>query len=123
MFIIQILAIALVLAAVSYAGFRLWTFAFELNRKGYFTSANTARLLSAFVMALAFVAVAMPASVGAVFAQSTIDFDLEPFFTSLNTYLPIFIGLFAIVGGIAGAMALARYVIGAVVRAFSGGTI
>lgn len=55
------------------------------------------------------------------YAQSdTITFDLSPFFTSLNTYLPIFIGLFAVIGGIAGSMALARYVISAVVRAFSG---
>ncbi len=53
----------------------------------------------------------------------SIDFDLTPFFDSLNTYLPIFIGLFAVIGGIAGAMALARYVIGAVVKAFSGGQI
>lgn len=49
-----------------------------------------------------------------------LDFNLDPFFAALNQYLPIFIGLFAIIGGIAGAMALARYVIGAVVRAFSG---
>ena len=73
------------------------------------------------------IAIAMIAllSVGAPsFASGeTITFDLAPFFTSLNQYLPIFIGLFAIVGGIAGAMALARYVIGAVVRAFSGGSL
>ena len=61
------------------------------------------------------------------FAQTdpapTIDFDLTPFFTSLNTYLPIFMALFAVIGGIAGAMALSRYIIGAIVRAFSGGSI
>ena len=51
----------------------------------------------------------------------SIDWDLTPFFDSLNTYLPIFIGLFAIVGGIAGAMALSKYVIGAIVDAFRGG--
>lgn len=55
------------------------------------------------------------------YAQSdSITFDLSPFFTSLNQYLPIFIGLFALIGGIAGAMALAKFVIGAVVDAFSG---
>lgn len=53
----------------------------------------------------------------------TLDFDLTPFFDALNTYLPIFIGLFAIVGGIAGAIALARFVINAVVNAFRGGSI
>ena len=60
------------------------------------------------------------------FAQETaptIDFDLAPFFTSLNQYLPIFIGLFAVIGGIAGAMALASFVIGKVVDAFSGKSI
>ncbi len=57
----------------------------------------------------------------AVYAQSdTIQFNLAPFFESLNVYLPIFIGLFAVIGGIAGAMALAKFVIGAVVKAFSG---
>lgn len=70
----------------------------------------------------AFMAIWMVAP--ATFAQSdTITFDLSPFFTSLNQYLPIFIGMFAIIGGIAGAMALARFVIGAVVNAFRGGTI
>lgn len=54
------------------------------------------------------------------FASVTLDFDLDPFFTALNNYLPIFIGLFAIIGGIAGAMALANFVIGKVVDAFSG---
>lgn len=66
-------------------------------------------------------------AVPATFAQGdpapTLDFDLTPFFDALNTYLPIFIGLFAIVGGIAGAIALARFVINAVVKAFSGGSI
>lgn len=51
----------------------------------------------------------------------SVSFDLQPFFDSINTYLPTFIGLFAIVGGVAGAMALAKYVIGSIVDAFSGG--
>lgn len=63
------------------------------------------------------------APVAPTYAQTTLEFDLTPFFDSLNTYLPIFIGLFAIVGGIAGAMALARYVINAVVNAFKGGSL
>jgi hypothetical protein len=52
----------------------------------------------------------------------SIEWDLQPFFDALNTYLPIFISLFAIVGGIAGAMALAKFVIGSIVTAFRGGT-
>jgi hypothetical protein len=50
----------------------------------------------------------------------SLSFDLQPFFDSLNQYLPVFIGLFAIIGGISGAMALSRYVINAIVDAFSG---
>jgi hypothetical protein len=79
------------------------------------------KALSVFTAALlltTLIAAQLPAQ-----AQSgtTLDINLDPFFTSLNQYLPIFISLFAIVGGIAGAMALAKYVIGAIVRAFSGG--
>jgi hypothetical protein len=79
------------------------------------SSRRTAGTLAAAGVALSMV---MPDAVS--HASSTIDFNLDPFFDSLNTYLPIFIGLFAVIGGIAGAMALARYVIGAVVKAFSG---
>lgn len=53
----------------------------------------------------------------------SVAFDLQPFFDSLNNYLPTFVGLFAIVGGVAGAMALAKYVIGSLVTAFSGGKL
>jgi hypothetical protein len=74
--------------------------------------------VGAFVAAVAAFAPVAPA-----YAQTTLDFDLTPFFDSLNVYLPIFIGLFAIVGGIAGAIALARYVINAVVDAFKGGSL
>ena len=50
----------------------------------------------------------------------SLEWDLTPFFENLNTYLPMFIAVFAIVGGIAGAMALAKFVVGAIVDAFSG---
>jgi hypothetical protein len=112
--------LAALLLAASYAGFLFWTWFLRLWNN---SKENTARLVSAFILMLAFIAVVMPVSVGSVYAQSAIDFDLSPFFDSLNTYLPIFIGIFAVVGGIAGAIALARYVIGAVVRAFAGGKI
>ena len=71
------------------------------------------------------IAIATFSPVGRVMAQSelTLDFDLTPFFDALNLYLPVFIGIFAIVGGIAGAMALAKFVINAVVNAFRGGNL
>lgn len=75
-------------------------------------------LAFAFVAAFILTGLLMPQS--AALASVTLDFDLDPFFTALNTYLPIFIGLFAVIGGIAGAMALANFVIGKVVDAFSG---
>ena len=80
------------------------------------------RTLSATVSAFV-VMVAAFAPVAPTYAQTTLEFDLSPFFDQLNVYLPIFIGLFAIVGGIAGAIALARYVINAVVDAFKGGSL
>ena len=55
------------------------------------------------------------------YAQSdTIEIDMAPFFTNMNTYIPIFFGIFAIVGGIMAAMALSRLIINAVVGALSG---
>lgn len=108
----EALVLSVVLAlAVGYGGYKAVVWA-KANAR--FAGIGASGMAAMMVLALA------PAN---TFAQSTIEFDLAPFFDSLNTYLPIFIGLFAIVGGIAGAMALARYVIGAVVRAFSGGTI
>ena len=53
----------------------------------------------------------------------SLDIDLSPFFTQLNIYLPVFLGLFAIVGAIGGAIALSKMIIGAIVNAFSGKNI
>lgn len=116
---LAVLAGLLALAAVSYGGYLFWTWVFAMGIK------DTAKQYAPHaIAAMAFVAVGFPAS-GVAFAQSapSISFDMQPFFDSLNQYLPIFISLFGIIGGIAGAMALARYIIGAVVRAFSGGSI
>jgi len=58
-------------------------------------------------------------------AQSdiTLDFDLSPLFDAINQYLPVFLTVFGIVGGIAAAMVLSRFVVNAVINAFSGGKI
>lgn len=109
----SIIVALVVLAAIAYGGSRLWAWvSMPQNR------AKVGMAVSAFV---AMVSVVFP--VAPSYAQSTLTFDLTPFFDSLNVYLPIFIGLFAIVGGIAGAMALARYVINAIVSAFKGGSL
>jgi phage shock protein PspC (stress-responsive transcriptional regulator) len=58
------------------------------------------------------------------FAQSlSLNFDLQPFFDNMNVYLPVFIGVFGIVGGIAAALVLSRFVINAVINAFKGGSV
>lgn len=116
-FLALLVAVAFVLA-VSYGGHLFWSWVESRQKDGKLDiDPNIGALaLAAFIFA----------STGSVFAQSstpTINFDLTPFFDSLNVYLPIFITLFGVIGGIAGAMALARYIIGAVVRAFSGGSI
>ena len=103
-----------VLAAFMYGAYRAVNW-FRANGSQHIGKLSSAA--GAFVLT---VGSAMPA-----FAQEapSLEFDLTPFFDSLNTYLPIFIGIFAIVGGIAGAMALAKMVINAVVNAFKGGTM
>lgn len=56
----------------------------------------------------------------AAFGQSTITFDVTPFFDSLNQWLPTFVGIFAIIGGIIAALGFSRYIIGTIVDALSG---
>lgn len=51
----------------------------------------------------------------------SLDLDLQPFFDQLNTFLPIFLNLFAVVGGISAAMVLSKTIIEAIVSAFSRG--
>ena len=101
----------LLTGAVAYGGHLVFVWA---RNNARFAGMGGSALAAMMIVALA------PAN---TFAQSQLEFDLSPFFDSLNTYLPIFIGLFAIVGGIAGAMALARYVINAIVNAFKGGSL
>lgn len=50
----------------------------------------------------------------------SIDLSLDSFFTSLNQYLPTFLGIFGLIGGIAAAMGFARYIINVVVHALEG---
>lgn len=74
-------------------------------------------------LALTVMTAATAASPASAQSDTSIEFDMQPFFDSLNDWLPTFISIFAIVGGIIGAMALARYIIGMVVQAFRGGSL
>jgi len=90
-----------------------WEFVSSVTRRH---SSAVGTLVAAFVV----VALAMPGS--GTFAQSaSISLDMTPFFTSLNSYLPTFVGIFGLIGGIAAALGFARFIIGTVVRALSGG--
>jgi hypothetical protein len=50
----------------------------------------------------------------------SIDLDLTPFFDSLNDYLPTFLGIFGLIGGIAAAIAFGRYIVALIVDSLSG---
>lgn len=61
-----------------------------------------------------------PALAGNTLYASVIDIDLTPFFDSLNQYLPTFIGIFALIGGIGGAIIFSKYIIGTILDVFGG---
>jgi len=63
------------------------------------------------------------ALMGGLIASVSINIDLQPFFDSLNGYLPTFVGIFAIIGGLTAAIAFARYIINSFINAFNGGKI
>jgi len=50
----------------------------------------------------------------------SINLDLTPFFESLNDYLPTFLAIFGLIGGIAAAIAFGRYIVSLIVDALSG---
>ena len=57
---------------------------------------------------------------GGILAQLSISLDLQPFFDSMNAYLPTFMALFGLIGGIVAAMQFSQYIVGIVTRALSG---
>lgn len=50
----------------------------------------------------------------------SIGLDLQPFFDSLNTYLPTFLGIFGLIGGISAAIVFGRFIVGFLVDALGG---
>lgn len=78
------------------------------------------------VLIMAVMAVMMLTSAVA-FAQTavpppTIDLDVTPLFDSMNSYLPVFLVIFAIPGGIALAIGLVRLIINAISSAIAKAT-
>lgn len=61
---------------------------------------------------------------GGVMAQTEVplelELDLNPLFTNINTYFPVFFTIFAIIGGIVISMILAKWIINAIKGAFEG---
>jgi hypothetical protein len=50
----------------------------------------------------------------------SIALDLTPFFDSLNTNLPVFLGIFGIIGGISAAVVFGRFIVKFLVDALGG---
>lgn len=48
----------------------------------------------------------------------SLDVDIQPLFDSINTFFPIFFPIMALIGGIAIAVALSKFVIEEIKRAF-----
>jgi hypothetical protein len=119
---VLVLASLIVMGFASYAGYVFWKWAIALYQSGFFSKRRIAGFMSASAIAFAGGYILFPLKQAAVFAQS-IEVDLQPFFDNLSIYLPVFIGIFGIVAAIAGAMALARNIMSAVVKAFSGGSL
>jgi hypothetical protein len=92
----------------------------KLSTAATFVKAHM-RLIT-FVVAFTFVfaLIAMP-SMG-VMAQSsdTIDIDLGPLFTSINTWIPAFLPIIAIGGGISIAIAIGLWIVNLIKSAVSG---
>ena len=73
-----------------------------------------------FVYLSAMTRLPSPVLAGDTVYASVIDIDLTPFFDSLNQYLPTFIGIFALIGGIGGAIIFSKYIIGTILDVFGG---
>lgn len=50
----------------------------------------------------------------------SLEIDLQPLWDSINTNLPTFFGVFAVIGGISVAISLAMFLINEVKKAFGG---
>lgn len=76
------------------------------------------------LIVLAVLAMALAAMTAVSFAQTpeppTINLDVGPLFDSMNNYIPVFLLIFAIPGGIAIAIAVVKMLINAVQNAFKG---
>lgn len=48
----------------------------------------------------------------------SLDIDVQPLFDSINTFFPVFFPVMALIGGIAIALALSKFVIEEIRRAF-----
>ena len=76
-----------------------------------------AALLAAFIGAIVF------APQRITLASVSLDIDLDPLFTAINDNLPTFMSVFAIVGGIAIAIIIVKFIINAIIDAFKGGKL
>ena len=73
------------------------------------------------VVVLVVVALFALSVTGAMAQSLDLQVDIDPLFTQIETFFPIFFTIFAIIGGIAAAIVLGKTIINAVVEAFSRG--
>lgn len=87
-----------------------------------FLSSHKRSLMLISVFALTMVAMVAPAAAQTA-EPVALNIDLNPLFDNINTYIPVFFGIFAIPGGIAIAIVLVRFIINAVRGAFEGKSV
>lgn len=78
-------------------------------------------LAVATIMVFMFALMVAPAA-----AQSSgldLTIDVQPLFDGIETFLPVAISVFGLIGGVAIAFNLARYIVNSFLSAFSGGNI
>lgn len=89
-----------------------------------FASQFSATIRSRRFITVAMLMVAVFVMVSPSFAQTTtaptLEFDVTPLFDAMNDYIPLFMTVLGIAGGIAAASALVSMVLRQIVNAFSG---
>lgn len=78
------------------------------------------RLITLMMLAAMLVMMTVTAFAQTPVPAPSIDLDVTPLFDSMNSYIPLFLGIFAIPGGIVIAIALVRMLINLVSGAIKG---
>lgn len=114
------LIVFVIIGLAFYGGFSLFR-----DLRGKVTPARVQQGITTACLALLGAMVMLPG--GRLLAQTetpvNLEIDVNPLFESINQYLPIMFGIFAVAGGISIAMVIVRFLINAIIGAFKGGGI